>query len=89
VLRYAVTLQVCTHPNIFIAGVTAGVAMSVTAGNSILSLVTELTWQSLIHLVPQFVIAFEAAYETMSDVTSTTNYVSYFFIDALTPYVSL
>jgi hypothetical protein len=35
VFRYAVTLQVCTHPNIFISGVTAGVARSVTAGNTV------------------------------------------------------
>jgi hypothetical protein len=41
--------------------------------------VTELTWQCLLHLVPQLVIAFEAAYETMSVVTSATNYVSCFF----------
>ena len=40
---------------------------------------TELTWHCVLQLVTQLVIAFEAANETMSIVTSATNYVSCFF----------
>ena len=51
---------------------------SVTAGNTVLYRWWQLTWQCLLQLVTQLVIAFEAADETKSVVTSATNYVSCF-----------
>jgi type IV secretory pathway VirB2 component (pilin) len=75
-LMWLCLLQLITQ--YFTAGDRAGVAMSVTAGNTVLYRWWQLTWQCLLQLVTQLVIAFEAADETKSVVTSATNYVSCF-----------